>query len=129
MITRLFFLSMFAWALSFAWSNELEQASTPAVWVAIVLAALVFGLLHLPATILLAPLSRVVVVRTLLLNGAVGVAAGWVFTEYGLVAAMAAHWAADVMILMVAPVIQPVLVKRQLLAGEDPQPDAGKLTA
>ncbi len=112
-ITRLFFLSMFAWALSFVWSNDLDQAATPAVWGGIALAALVFGLLHLPATILLAPLSRIVVVRTLVLNGVVGVAAGWIFVEYGLVAAMAAHWAADVVILMIAPVLQPMVLGKR----------------
>lgn len=105
-ITRLFFLSLFAWALSFIWKDDLHHASTPAVWIAILLSALVFGLLHLPATILLTPLSRIVVVRALVLNGVVGVAAGWAFVEFGLAAAMATHWAADIMILIVAPAIQ-----------------------
>lgn len=107
-ITRLFFLSLFAWALSFVWEDEFGHADTPAVWIAIFLSALVFGLLHLPATYILAPITRVVVVRTLALNGVVGIAAGWMFVEYGLAAAMATHWAADIVVLMIAPSLQPL---------------------
>ncbi len=110
-LTRLFFLSLFAWALSFIWEDGLGHADTPAVWIAILLSALIFGLLHLPATILFAPLTRAVVVRTLALNGVVAIAAGWVFVEYGLLAAMATHWAADVVILLVAPGVQARLVR------------------
>ena len=64
-----------------------------------------FGLLHLPATLTLAPLTPVVVVRTLVLNGVVGIAAGWVYWQYGLLAAMATHWCADLVIILIAPSI------------------------
>ena len=75
------------------------------MWIAIALAAVVFGLLHLPATLALAPLTRVVVVRTLVLNGVVGIAAGWVYWQYGLLAAMTTHWCADLVIIVIAPSI------------------------
>ncbi len=119
-LTRLFFLSLFAWALSFIWSNSEEHASGPAIWIAVLLSALVFGLLHLPATILLAPLTRVVVIRTLILNGVVGVVAGWMFVEYGLAVAMATHWAADIMVLIVAPVVQKRLIESGRLTEASP---------
>ncbi|AFZ17596.1 CPBP family intramembrane glutamic endopeptidase [Allocoleopsis franciscana] len=58
---------------------------------AIVLAALVFGLLHLPATAAIVPLTTVVIIRALLLNGIAGIAFGWLFWQYSLEAAMLAH--------------------------------------
>lgn len=58
---------------------------------AIVLAALVFGLLHLPATAAIVPLTPVVIIRALLLNGIAGIALGWLFWQYSLEAAMLAH--------------------------------------
>jgi hypothetical protein len=58
---------------------------------AIVLAALVFGLLHLPATAAIVPLTPVVIIRALLLNGIAGIGFGWLFWQYSLEAAMLAH--------------------------------------
>ena len=58
---------------------------------AIVLAALVFGLLHLPATAAIVPLTPIVIVRAILLNGIAGIAFGWLFWQYSLEAAMLAH--------------------------------------
>lgn len=58
---------------------------------AIVLAALVFGLLHLPATAAITSLTPLVIIRALLLNGIAGIAFGWLFWQYSLEAAMLSH--------------------------------------
>lgn len=58
---------------------------------AIVLVALVFGLLHLPATAVIVPLTPLVIIRAILLNGIAGIAFGWLFWQYSLEAAMLAH--------------------------------------
>jgi membrane protease YdiL (CAAX protease family) len=58
---------------------------------AIVIAALVFGLLHLPMTASLVPLTHWVILRAILLNGVAGVACGWLFWQYSLEAAMITH--------------------------------------
>jgi Type II CAAX prenyl endopeptidase Rce1-like len=58
---------------------------------AIVLAALVFGLLHLPATAAIVPLTPLVIIRAILLNGIAGIAFGWLFWQYSLEAAMLSH--------------------------------------
>ena len=104
-IVRLFFMSLFAWALNHISGNSNGLPSDSVMWIAVALAAMVFGLLHLPATLALAPLTPVVVVRTLVLNGVVGIAAGCVYWQYGLLAAMATHWCADLVIIVVAPSI------------------------
>jgi membrane protease YdiL (CAAX protease family) len=84
---------------------------------AVLLSALVFGLLHLPAAKLLTPITRVVIVRTLVLNGVVGLVAGWIYIEMGLLAAMATHWAADVVILLIA---SPLIARSQSTLVDSP---------
>ncbi len=64
----------------------------PAImWVAIVLAAIVFGVLHLPMTAMLTALTPIVIVRGLVINGIGGVIFGWLYWRRSLEAAMVAH--------------------------------------
>lgn len=84
--------------------------AAPVYWAANLVAALAFGGLHLPATAAVIPLTPLIVVRALALNGPAGLVFGWLYWRRGLVAAMAAHFAADV-VLHVVP---------QALAGAFP---------
>ncbi|HEY0738789.1 MAG TPA: CPBP family intramembrane glutamic endopeptidase [Herpetosiphonaceae bacterium] len=69
-----------------------EGVPRPAlVWSAIVLAAVLFGLGHLPATSAVVPLTLPVVVRAILLNGLLGIVFGWLFWRRSLESAMLAH--------------------------------------
>ncbi|HEY9622940.1 MAG TPA: CPBP family intramembrane glutamic endopeptidase [Crinalium sp.] len=84
-------MSLFVWI---AWKGLKQGVTLPSQGIyqgAIVLAALVFGLLHLPATAAIVPLTPVVIIRALLLNGIAGIAFGWLFWQYSLEAAMLAH--------------------------------------
>jgi len=84
-------MSLFVWL---GWKLLKQGVTLPSQAIyqgAIVLAALVFGLLHLPMTATLAPLTPWVVSRALLLNGIAGIAFGWLFWQYSLEAAMIAH--------------------------------------
>lgn len=74
-----------------------------AVWIAIVVVAFVFGLLHLPATAELTALTPLIVVRGILLNALAGIAFGYLYWKRGLEAAMAAHFVADLFIHGVTP--------------------------
>ena len=62
------------------------------------LAAVVFGLGHLPATAALLPLTPAVIARAVVLNGIPGVVFGWLFWRRGLEAAMVAHFGADLVL-------------------------------
>jgi hypothetical protein len=77
------------------------------VWTANALAALAFGALHLPLAASLAPLTTVMIVRTLILNGFVGMVFGWQYWRHGLVAAMVAHASADVVLHVLTPLLAP----------------------
>jgi hypothetical protein len=79
---------------------------TPAIiWTANGIAALLFGALHLPLAASLAPLTAVMVIRTLLLNGIAGTVFGWQYWRRGLVAAMAAHLGADIVLHVLSPLL------------------------
>lgn len=81
-------LSLIAWLLV-----KLRLEVTPAKWVAVILAALIFAAGHLPALALVADPSMLLIVRTLLLNAIGGLAFGALFVRYNLEAAMVAHMA------------------------------------
>ena len=84
-------MSLLVWI---AWKVLKQGITLPSQGIyqgAIVLAALVFGLLHLPATAAIVPLTPVVIIRALLLNGIAGIAFGWLFWQYSLEAAMLSH--------------------------------------
>ena len=84
-------MSLLVWI---AWKGLKQGVTLPSQGIyqgAIVLAALVFGLLHLPATAAIVPLTPLVIIRAILLNGIAGIAFGWLFWQYSLEAAMLAH--------------------------------------
>jgi len=66
------------------------------VWTAIILAALLFGIGHLPAMAALVTLTPLIIVRTVLLNALGGVLFGWLFWKRNLETAMVAHAATHV---------------------------------
>ncbi len=84
-------MSLLVWI---AWKGLKQGVMLPSqgiYQVSIILAALVFGLLHLPATAAIVPLTPLVIIRAILLNGIAGSAFGWLFWQYSLEAAMLSH--------------------------------------
>jgi membrane protease YdiL (CAAX protease family) len=65
-------------------------------WAANFVAAVLFGLGHLPATAALAPLSAVLIIRAVVLNGTAGLVFGALYRRYGLEWAMASHFGVDI---------------------------------
>lgn len=98
---RLLLVSLFVWLL--AWLNH-RQARPWIFVVAIVLAALLFGAGHLPAAFAIgiahAPFA---IARIVLLNALVGLLTGTLFWKYGLEHAMLAHFCADLVLHVAAP--------------------------
>jgi hypothetical protein len=97
-LLRLFLLSLLAWLLGFAWHMPGGMPTLGALWLANIIAAVIFGLGHLPATAALVKLTPLLIWRAILLNGVVGLATGYLFWRYGLEAAMLAHFSADIVI-------------------------------
>jgi hypothetical protein len=102
-LTRLFLVSGFAWIISRFWKTASGMPADSAYWTAIVLAAVLFGLGHLPATKAITPLTTMIVIRAIVLNGVAAITFGWLFWRYGLETAMVAHFSADILIHVVGP--------------------------
>ena len=77
------------------------------MWFAIVVTAILFGAGHLPATAALTALTPLVVARALLLNGLGGLVFGWLYAKHGLLAAMLAHFCADLVLHVAVPILLP----------------------
>lgn len=95
---RLLVMSLIAWLGSFI-SKTAEGKPTGVIfWTANILAAVLFGLGHLPATANIIPLTPLVITRAILLNGVGGVIFGWLYWKRGLESAMVSHFSADIVL-------------------------------
>ena len=95
---RLFAMSFFAWLGRFL-SKTAEGKPTNAVfWIANILAAILFGLGHLPTTAVIVPLTPLVITRAVVLNGLLGIVFGWLYWKRGLESAMISHFSADIVL-------------------------------
>lgn len=90
------------WSLILTWAFKRFNGRTAALWIANVIAALAFGAGHLGTVMVLtgatspAELNPVLLAEVFLLNGVVGVVAGWRYMKDGLVAASGVHFWTDV---------------------------------
>lgn len=102
-LLRLGLMTFFVWL-----GSRLNKTTPPAssvLWAANILAALLFGLPHLPATAAIAPLTPVVIARAVVLNGLEGVAFGWLYWRKGLESAVVAHFSSDLVLHTVLPLV------------------------
>lgn len=95
---RLFVMSLLAWLGRFLSKTSDGKPTDVIFWIANILAAVLFGLGHLPTMALLVPLTSLVVTRTILLNGLIGVVCGWLYWKRGLESAMISHFSADLVL-------------------------------
>jgi membrane protease YdiL (CAAX protease family) len=97
-LLRLFLMSFLAWLGKFVSRTPEGLPTSTVLWTANILAAIIFGLAHLPATAMLIPLTPLVITRAILLNGLGGVVFGWLYWKRGLEAAMLSHFSADIVL-------------------------------
>lgn len=98
---RLFLLTLVAWIANRSWKKTRSSLSTSAFWFANLFAAILFGLGHLPSASLFMPITPLVVIAALVLNGIAGIAFGYLYRRSGLESAMIAHFTADFVIYVV----------------------------
>jgi membrane protease YdiL (CAAX protease family) len=94
LLMRLFLVSLAAWLLGKLFKTPDGMPTRGAFWGAIILVAIVFGLGHLPVTAAITPLTPLLVVRAVVLNGVAGIAFGYLYWRHGLEAAMLGHMGA-----------------------------------
>jgi len=116
LLCRLFLLSLLAWLIGLVWHVPGGKPALGALWLANILAAVIFGLGHLPATAALTKLTPLLIVRAIVLNGIAGIAFGYLFWQYGLEAAMLAHFAADIVLHIIGDSIAKKIRSRWIAA-------------
>jgi hypothetical protein len=99
---RLFAVTLLVFLGAAAWQRAKTVPAAGVLWAAIGLAALGFAALHLPATAALTELTPLVVTRAMVLNTIAGLLFGWLYTRFGIEAAMAAHMGAHLPLQMAA---------------------------
>jgi membrane protease YdiL (CAAX protease family) len=97
-LLRLLVMSFLAWLGHFASKTADGKPTVAVMWVANIIAAILFGLGHLPATAALVPLTPLVVLRAIVLNGFIGIACGYLYFTRGLESAMISHFSADIVL-------------------------------
>lgn len=100
---RLFLMTSLLW-----FGTRLTRRAIPTpvdVWMAIAAVSVLFGLGHLPMTARFMPITPVVVVRAIVLNGVAGVLFGWLYWRKGLGAAIIAHFTTDVVLHVLLPLL------------------------
>jgi membrane protease YdiL (CAAX protease family) len=95
---RLFVMSVIAWL-----AGRLLRAHRAAWVVALVVSALLFGAVHLPAWLAAAHATIGLVGGVLLLNGVGGLLLGWIFWRWGLPYAILCHFVGDVVVQGLGP--------------------------
>ena len=97
---RLFLVTPVVWVLS----GRGQRVPSRRIYIgAIAVAALAFGIGHLPAAAGVWPLDAVVVLRVVLLNAVGGLTFGWLFWRSGLEMAMLGHFCADLVLHVLLP--------------------------
>lgn len=103
LLMRLFLMSLLAWLLGKIWRGTDGRPGSRALWLANVVAAVLFGLGHLPSASLFLPITPLVVIAALLLNGVAGIVFGWLYWRRGIEAAMAAHFCCGLFVWVITP--------------------------
>lgn len=97
---RLFLMTLLVWLFS----RFGRRSAGPAIyWIAIAIAAVLFGIGHLPAAATVWGLDTIVIFRTVTLNAIAGLAFGWIYWKRGLEMAMLAHFSADIVLHVLTP--------------------------
>jgi len=107
---RLFVMGLWAFLLNLALRRW--KSGRLALWGGIVIAALVFGAAHLPATMMAIGVSTptelpsIVMAEVFVLSGIVGIVAGQRYIQEGLIAAIGVHFWADVVWHILWPAVR-----------------------
>lgn len=102
-LMRLFLMTLLIWI-----GIKITKKSKPTqigIIIPIVLAAIIFGLGHLPITASLTKITPLIVIRAVILNGIGGIVFGWLYWKKGLEAAIIAHFSADIFLLTILPLL------------------------
>ncbi len=104
LLLRLFLMTLIVWIFFKIWKTEEGKPTKIGMWLAIILAAVIFGIGHLPTLLAITAPTPLLIVRTIILNAVGGIIFGWLYWRKGLESAMISHFSADI-VLHVIPAL------------------------
>ena len=102
-LARLFFFSLILWLLRKIGRAKSQRSGRVVFWGANLIVAVLFALGHVPAARLLMPITTLVIVALLTINGAASLVFGYLCWKRGLEAAMIAHFFTDLTLHVIGP--------------------------
>lgn len=84
-------MTLFVWVGHRIFERKRSRPSAAVLWGAIIVAAVLFGIGHLPAMATYAELTPLLIVRTVALNAMGGIVFGWLYWRRSLEAAIVSH--------------------------------------
>ena len=92
-LMRLFLMTLFSWIIAKLFYKKEKEVPVKVFMIANIISALLFAAGHLPSTnMLFGYLDGLVILRCFLLNGAFGLAFGFLYQKFGIGYAMLAHF-------------------------------------
>ena len=104
-LLRLFLVSLFVWIIFKIKKDKAGRPTVFGIWLSIILAAIFFGLSHLPGTAQITKLTGIIIIRAIVGNGVGGIIFGWLYWKKGLESAIIAHFSADIVLHIITPFV------------------------
>ena len=104
-LLRLFLMTLIVWIIFKIKKTEEGKPTNIGIWLAIILAAVIFGAGHLPAVMTITTLTPLLIARTIVLNAVGGIIFGWLYWKKGLESAMISHFSADIVLHVILPLL------------------------
>ena len=104
-LLRLFLMSLLVWIFFKVKKTDEGKPTNAGVWLAIILAAIIFGAGHLPTAAAIVPLTPLIIARIIILNSIGGIIFGWLYWKNGLESAMIGHFSTDMVLHVLFPAI------------------------
>lgn len=104
-LLRLFLMTLIAWVIFKIKKTEEGKPTNGGMWLAIILAAVIFGIGHLPTALAIATLTPLLIIKVITLNAVGGIIFGWLYWKKGLESAMISHFSADIVLHVILPLL------------------------
>lgn len=97
-LLRFFLMTLLIWLFVKVTGKTDGKIYRIGTWLSIIAVAIIFGIMHLPATMQITSLTPLVVARGIILNGFGGVVFGYLYWKRGLESAIIAHFSTDLVL-------------------------------
>ena len=98
-------MTLISWIFFKIKKTEEGKPTSAGMWLAIIIAAVIFGIGHLPTLLAITTPTPLLIIRVIILNAVGGIIFGWLYWKKGLESAMISHFSADIVLHVILPLI------------------------